>query len=115
MARTHQLYLDLAIDSAGFKDLYTPQQERLRQLQEDSLRVQSDLDFCRVNTLSAETVVSEALDLQKSWPTLDTEEKRRVVESIVESITVDNDAQEIEITLSCIPSSEGTTNSQQTV
>jgi phage protein D len=32
MARTPQLYLDQAIDSAGFKELYTPQQERVRQL-----------------------------------------------------------------------------------
>ena len=115
MNRTHQLYLDQAIDSAGFKELYTPQQERLRQLQEHALRVQSELDLCRINTLSSEAVVSEALDLQKRWPDLDLEEKRRVVESIVESIVVDNDTQEIEITLSCIPSSEGTTKSQQTV
>ena len=115
MTRTQQIYLDQAIDSAGFKELYTPQQERLRQLQEHALRVQSDLDLCRINTLSSETVVNEALDLQKRWPDLDLEEKRRVVESIVESIVVDNDTQEIEITLSCIPSSEGTTKSQQTV
>ena len=111
--RTHQLYLDQAIDSAGFKELYTPQQERLRQLQENAVRIQAELDFSRINSLSTEAVVSEALDLQKRWPTLDTEEKRRVVESIVESIVVDNDTQEIEITLSCIPSSEGTTNTQQ--
>ena len=32
MARTPPLYLDQAIDSAGFKDLYTSQQERVRQL-----------------------------------------------------------------------------------
>lgn len=113
MARTHQLYLDQAIDIAGFKELYAPQQERLRQLQDDAVRVQSDLDLCRVDSLSTETVVSEALDLQKRWPSLGTEEKRRVVESIVESIIVDKDAQEINITLSCIPTSEETANSQQ--
>jgi hypothetical protein len=48
-----------------------------------------------------------------AWPTIGTDEKRRVVESIVEKIVVDNDAKEIEITLSCIPTSEETTNSQQ--
>src|SRR6266513_2194358 len=62
---------------------------------------------------NTETVVNEALDLQQRWPTLETEEKRRVVESIVESIVVDNDVKEIELTFSCIPTSERTTNSQQ--
>lgn len=112
-ARTFQLYLDQAIDSARFKELTAPTEERIRQLQEEAVRLQSDLDLCRVNSLSTETVVSEALDLQKRWPDLETEEKRRVVESIVERIVVDNDAKEIEITLSCIPTSEETTNSQQ--
>jgi site-specific DNA recombinase len=112
-ARAYQLYIDQAIDSTRFKELTLPTEERLRQLQEEALRIQSDLDLCKVNSLSTETVVSEALDLQKRWPTLETEEKRRVVESIVERIVVDNDAKEIELTLSCIPTSEETTNSQQ--
>ena len=43
MTRTQQIYLDQAIDSAGFKELYTPQQERLRQLQEHALHIQSEL------------------------------------------------------------------------
>jgi hypothetical protein len=113
ITRTHQLYLDQSIDSAGFKERYTPQQERVRQLQEDAFRIQCGLDLCRINSLSTETVVSEALDLQKRWPNLETEEKRRVVESIVESIVVDKEAQEIEITLSCIPTFGETANSQQ--
>ncbi len=115
MQRTHQLYLDKALDVDGFKELYAPQQNRLRQLQDDQVRIQSDIDLCQINNLSTEVVVSEALDLQKRWPTLETEEKRRVVESIVEKIVVNKEAQEIEITLSCIPSSEGTTNTQQAV
>ncbi len=65
MQRTHQLYLDKALDVDGFKELYGPQQERLRQLQDDHLRILSDLDLCGVNSLSTETVVSEALDLQR--------------------------------------------------
>jgi hypothetical protein len=38
MARTHQLYLDQAIDSAGFKELYAPQQDRLRQSKQPRTR-----------------------------------------------------------------------------
>lgn len=114
-ARAYQLYLDQAIDSARFKELTAPTEERIRQLQDEALHLQADLDLSRVNGLSTEAVVTEALDLQKRWPTIETEEKRRIVESIIESIVVDKDANEIEITLSSVPSSEETTNSQQAV
>jgi hypothetical protein len=111
--RAYQLYLDAAIDSARFKEPTAPNEERIRQLQDEAVRLQADLDLSRVSGLSTETVVSEALDLQKRWPSLETGEKRRIVESIIESIVVDKEAGEIEITLSSIPTSEETTNSQQ--
>jgi len=114
-ARAYQLYLDQAIDSPRFKELTGPQEERIRQLQEDALRIQSELDLSRVNGFSTEAVVSEAQLLQDRWPTYGTEEKRRVVESMVDKITVDGDVQEIEITFSGVNTSEETTNSQQTV
>lgn len=115
MARTHRLYLDGAIAVEGFKAFYAPLEERLKQLQSDQIKVQAEVDIGRVADLSAEAVLQEARDLQNRWPDLPNDEKRKVVESIVEQIVVDQEKQEIELTLSCLPTSVETTNSQQSL
>jgi hypothetical protein len=64
-----------------------------------------------VNTISAEEVVSEAESLYAQWPELPTPEKRQIVESITDKIVIGKD--EIDITLSYLPSSEELTKSQR--
>ena len=115
MTRTHRLYLDGAVSVEGFKDFYAPAEERLKQLQAEQVRLQTEVDIGRVNGLSAEAVLQEAQELQTRWPELSAEEKRQIVESIVESIVVDKDSHQIEITLSCLTTSLETTNSQQSL
>ena len=113
MARTHRLYLDEAITLQSFKEFYGPSEERLKQLQAEQVKIQSEVDVGRVADLSAEAVLQEAIGLQDRWPHLATDEKRKVVESIIEQIVVDKDGQEIELTLSCLPTSVEPTNSHQ--
>jgi site-specific DNA recombinase len=113
MNRTHRLYLEGAVSVEGFKEFYGPAEERLKQLQAEQVRVQADVDIGRVNSFSVEAVLQEASDLQNRWPALSADEKRQIVESIVQSIIVDKDKQEIAITLSCLPTSVKTPNSQQ--
>src|ERR1043166_9527467 len=111
MARTHRLYLDGQITAQGFGQFYKPAEERLNQLLAELPKLEAELDHLKVNTLSAEEVVSEAEALYARWPKLPAGNKRRIVESIVEKITIGKD--EIDLTLSYLPSSEEMIKNQQ--
>jgi site-specific DNA recombinase len=111
MNRTHRLYLDGQITAQGFGQFYKPAEERLNQLVAELPKLQAEVDFLKVNTLSSEEVVTEAQTLYDRWPDLPTENKRQIAESIVEKLVIGDG--EIDITLSCLPSSEVMTKSQQ--
>jgi site-specific DNA recombinase len=111
MTRTHRLYLDGSITSQGFGEFYKPAEERLNQLQVELPKLEAEIDHLKVSNLSAEEVVSEAERLYTRWPQIPVEEKRRIVESIIERITIGDG--EIDITLSHMPSSIEFTKSQQ--
>lgn len=113
MTKTHELYLAGAASIERFKELNDPLEERLQQLQTERVRLQAEVDVSRADTLSAEAVIEEALKLHEMWPTLELDRKRQIVQSLVESITVDVDAQRITLRFTCLPSSEETTNTQQ--
>jgi site-specific DNA recombinase len=111
MTRTHRLYLDGHITGAGFGEFYKPAEERLNQLLAQLPKLQAEVDCLKVNTLSADEVLAEATKLYDRWPTLPTDEKRKIVESIVERITIGES--EIDISLSYLPTSEELCKSQQ--
>jgi len=111
MNRTHRLYIEGGISVQGFGEYYKPAEERLNQLVAKLPKLQAEVDHLKVTTLSAEEVVSEAQNLYARWPTLPGEDKRRIVESIVERITIGKG--EIDITLTCLPGSEELVQSQQ--
>jgi site-specific DNA recombinase len=64
--------------------------------------VQGEIDFLKIQYLSSDEVLTEARDLYSRWPDLAFEEKRQIVENIVEKITVGKD--EVAIDLCCLPS-----------
>lgn len=111
MSRTHRLFLDNGITAQGFAQFYKPAEERLNQLLAELPKLQADLDYLKVNDLSAEQVLSEARSLYEKWPTLARDEKRQIAESLIEKIVVGES--EIDITFSCLPTSEEMTKSQQ--
>ena len=111
MASTHKLYVEGHITPQGFGQFYKPAEERLNQLVAELPKLEAEIDHSKVKSLSAEEVVSEAKALYTRWPKLPVEDRRRIVESIVEKITVGNG--EIDITLSHAPSSEELVNNQQ--
>ena len=111
MTRTHRLYLDGQVTSQGFGQFYKPAEERLNQLLAELPKLEAEIDHMKVNNLSAEEVVAEAEALYANWPKLPVENKRRIVESIVEKITIGKD--EIDITLAYLPSSEDMVKTQQ--
>jgi site-specific DNA recombinase len=112
MAKTHKLYLAGQIPLEGFGSLYNPQQERLTQLQTERAKLEAEVAHLTINHVSADEVMSEARALYSRWPTLENGSKRKIVESITEKIVIGTD-NNIEITLSYLPSSEEATKSQQ--
>ncbi|MGH7944453.1 MAG: recombinase family protein, partial [Opitutaceae bacterium] len=101
MNRTHRLYLADQISLERFGGYHRPLEERLKQLQEGVARLEGELDHIKVGEVSADQVLHEARGLYARWPKMPIEEKRRIVQSLVESITIGNG--EIDIRFSHLP------------
>jgi len=111
MTRTHRLYLDGSVTSQGFAQFYKPAEERLNQLNTELPKLQAEVDFNKVNQLSADEVLHEATTLYDKWPSLPTDDKRKIAESLVEKITIGD--KEIDITFTYLPTSTEVTKNQQ--
>lgn len=111
MTKTHRLFLDGHVTPQGFGEFYKPAEERLNQLTKDISKLQADLDYLKMNQLSAEALTTEATALYDRWPALPTDEKRKIAETLCQKIVIGRD--EIDITLSYLPSSEEACKNQQ--
>jgi len=113
MTRTHSLFLDGQITSQGFGQFYKPAEERLNQLNAELPKLEAEVAHLKITDLSVEEVTTEAERLYTRWPQLTLENKRSILESIVEKITIGHG--EIDLTLSYLPSSEELVKNQQAV
>ena len=111
MRQTHQLYLKQQISGDGFRDLYAPAEERLKQLNAELPKLEAEVDYLKVNKLSADDVVHESGTLHERWPTMQTEDKRKVLEALIEKIVIGE--KDIDITYSYLPTSEELCKNQQ--
>lgn len=111
MKQTHRLYVEGQITAQGFGDFYKPAEVRLNQLATELPKLQAEVDFLKVNKLSADDILHEAGSLYDRWPKLPTDDKRKIVECLVEKIVIGDG--EIDITLSHLPSSEELCKNQQ--
>jgi site-specific DNA recombinase len=99
--KLYALYLKDELTSRGFGERNTPIEERRVQIEEELPRLQGEIDFLRIEHLSGEEVAAEALDLYRRWEDLSPEDRRAIIQAIVERVTVGKD--EIEITLAYLP------------
>jgi len=99
--KLYDLYQSGMIDKSGFGTKYKPLAERREQLDNQIPELQAELDVLKISHLSQEVIVEEARDLHRRWPSLPKEEKRRIVEAIVEQIVVGDG--EVNITLYYTP------------
>ena len=111
MHQTHELYLNKQISGDGFRGLYAPAAERMKPLQAELPRLEAEVDFLKVNKLSADDVLREAGSLYEKWPMLPTDDKRKIIEALVEEVTIGNG--EIDITYSHVPTSIEQCKNQQ--
>ena len=101
MEKVYRLYVSDQISVEGFGRTYKPLEERLKALDGQLPRLQAELDFLRIQNLSRDQIISEAQDLYSRWTDLIPEEKRQIVENVVERITVGKG--EISIDLAYVP------------
>jgi hypothetical protein len=91
--------------------IYKPLEEQERSLTAELPKLQAEADAIEMHQLSAGEVLAEATGLHRKWPKFGQEEKRRIIESIIEKITLSGDT--IDITWSYLPSSEELTKRQR--
>ncbi|HEY4505173.1 MAG TPA: helix-turn-helix domain-containing protein [Candidatus Paceibacterota bacterium] len=89
MEKVYKLYVSDQISADGFGRTYKPLEERLKALDDQLPRLQAELDFLRIKNLSRDEIVSEAQDLYGRWSDLLPEEKRQIIENVVDRITID--------------------------
>ena len=111
MDKLYNLYVNDQISGDGFAARYKPLEERLGQIQEQFVEVQAELDFLRIQYLSSDQILREAQDLYSRWPELPAEEKRKIVETVVEGITIGDD--DVTISLCYVPSASDMMASEQ--
>jgi site-specific DNA recombinase len=109
MEKIYRLYLADQVSPEGFGRMYGPLEERKRQLDEEVPRLQAELDFLKIQALSRDDVLAQARDLYSRWPQFTPEEKRRIVEAIVDRIEVGKG--EIQLVLSYSPAPHPPTGS----
>ncbi len=102
MDRVTQAYFKDEVSMQGYGRQYRPLEERLNQLESEIPKLQAELDFAKIQFLSRDEILSEAKDLYTRWPRLPFEEKRNVLETITERVTVGSD--EVAIDLCNLPS-----------
>ena len=103
MDKIVQLYLDNQMSKEAVGTHYRPFEERLKQIDQQLPEIQGEIDFLKIQYISSNEVLNEAKDLHSHWPTLTSEEKRRIVETITNKITIQKD--EVTISLSSLPRS----------
>jgi len=111
MKKTYQLYIDDKISSDGFGLVYQPLEARLKEISDEIPDLQSEVDFLKIQHLSADDIISQFQSLYERWKLLSLEDKRIIVEHSVERITIG--AGEINIELGYLPSSSEVMASRQ--
>jgi hypothetical protein len=116
IAKQQNTFIDLYqagnLSRDDFGPRYTPLADRLKEIDEELPALEASRDVLKINSLSAEEVISAATDLYSRWPTLSREEQRSIIEAIVERITVGKD--EVSIALLVSKGIEMPTKGQRT-
>lgn len=85
------------IPRKGFNRRYNPLEERLQYIEEQIPKLQGELDYQRISKLNQKQIISDTKELQSRWSNLTEEEKRKIIETTIEKITISKD--EITMTL----------------
>jgi len=101
MDRLIRLHSKGELPTDGFGRHYRPLEDQLQQLEASIPKLQGEIDFIKIQSLSTAEVVTGAQNLYSHWSDLEPAEKRRIVETITDKIVIGNE--EISINLSYNP------------
>jgi site-specific DNA recombinase len=101
MEKVHRAYVSDEISMEAYGRQYRPLEERLKGIEEELPRLQGEVDFLKVRFLARDEVLAESRDLFERWPALSLEEKRGIVEAIVEGIQIGKEEVEIDLSYFC--------------
>ena len=108
--KVFRLYMDDKINGDQFKAQNDPLYARNKQIEEEIPKAEAEVSLLKIDGLSSEYIREEATDLYASWPSMSTDEKRRILELLAKRITISKD--EIDISLCYLPTFRETTNRQ---
>jgi site-specific DNA recombinase len=91
MDQTYRLYLDGNLSSFGFGQRNTPLEARLKEIDDELPRLQGEVDFLKIQHLSSDQIMTDARSLYSGWERFEPTEKRSIVESLTERVTVGKD------------------------
>lgn len=89
--KIYELYVGDKISADGFGRMYSPLEERQKQIENEIPRLQSEIDLLKIDNISSAEIHSEARDLESRWPTLTFDEQRQIVETITQDIQIKDD------------------------
>lgn len=111
--KTYKLYLENALTVLQFKEIFQPLDARKRQIEAEIPRAEAELDVLKVEGFSKDYIMKEVIDMHTRWPNMTLEERRRIVEILVKSISIGKG--EIDINLYYLPGFEEMANGQRTL
>jgi site-specific DNA recombinase len=88
MEKVYQLYLAGELSPRGFGDRNRRLEQRAVQLLEEIPRIEGEADHLAVELVSKEEFASRGATFYGRWDTLNPQEKRAIVESVLDRITV---------------------------
>ena len=95
------LRLDGEMNKESFAEQFKPLEIQREQIENQLPKLEAEIDFIKIENISADTALTEARDLYNKWDKMPFEEKRSIVEIITDKISIDN--QDINIRLSYMP------------
>jgi site-specific DNA recombinase len=105
MEKLYLLYQEGALSIPLFKQRNTILEERVSQIESSLPKLQAQADLARIDQSSRDEVIQQARNLQDKWKIMPFEDKRQIVETIVDKITIGDN--EIDISLHYLPHNEG--------
>ena len=91
-----------------FAEQYWPIEKRLGQLEKQLPELQADVDFLKISYASSDVVLQNAKDLYDRWPAIPFEEKRNIVETITNKITIGKE--DVHLSLAYLPNNQPSLN-----
>lgn len=108
-----ELHFKKEIATDGFKNHYNPPFEQLQQIQRQIPLIEGEMLALRQNEESSKYLFNEAQNLYNKWKDLSRDEKRNIIESITDSIIIDNEDITINLKYLMPPSFLNHTDGQQ--